>query len=126
MSDIEFTVAGLTNLDILELKGLLKKEGSVVDIETRKRAPEPGKYNDPALATALVKIAVDNAPVVLPTLVSALAIWIAKGKKAGRMRGKSIEVSLKGIKIATYEAENFQEADGTAILNKLSLPNNKV
>ncbi len=120
MSDVDFSVAGLSNLDVIELKATLANEGlSNVPLDVAKEPPKAGRYNDPALATALIKIAVDNAPVVLPTLVSAIALWIAKGKKADRVRGKVIEITWGGVRLASYESDRFEEADAAAILGKL-------
>ena len=123
MSDLEVAVVGLTNLDVVELKDVLAKaDVASIDLSVVKEPPEPGKYHDPALVMALIKIAVDNAPVVLPTLAAAIAIWIAKGKVTDRVKGKTIDISWKGIKIASYEADKFQESDGAAILTKLQKP----
>jgi hypothetical protein len=72
MSDLEVAVVGLTNVDVMELKGVLAKTVvGDIDLTVPKEQPEPGKYHDPALVAALIKIAVESAPVVLPTLARA-------------------------------------------------------
>lgn len=120
MDQIEIAIAGLTNLDLLEIRNSLPPEMASADsMSVSKVGLDGTRYGDPAMVTALIKVAIDVAPTVLPILAGALAAWIAKGKKAGRLRGKNFSLSRNGIQYSSFEADSFEESDASAILPKL-------
>lgn len=120
MDQIEIAITGLTNLDLLEIKqGLPPEVTKPETLSVSKVALDGTRYGDPALATALIKIAVDIAPTVLPILAGAIAAWIAKGKKAGKLRGRNFRLSRNGVEYSSFEADSFEETDASAILPKL-------
>jgi hypothetical protein len=114
---IEMKLTNLDEIDVMDLQNTIRQGGvddpALVTVESDKIPV--GSHGDPGLIAALIPV----VPQLVSVLSAAVAVWIAKGRKNKKVKGRKLILTKNGISYAQFSLSDFEEQSSTDAIKKV-------
>jgi len=116
-NNIEMKLTNLDEIDVMDLENTIREEGiddpALITVENDK--VPVGSHGDPGLIAALIPV----IPQLISVLAGAVAVWVAKGRKNKKVKGRKLILSKNGISYAQFSLSDFEENSSTDAIKKV-------